>query len=91
MTPPRTRQASAWIYQGIWAVLTDLFHVPDQPPVLPTASGTQVVSLRPCAGCPLLRICRFLQPRSVVRASGAGRSATLRCMRRTTTPDGEDR
>ncbi|WP_434382211.1 PH domain-containing protein [Melittangium boletus] len=50
MTPPRTRQATAWIYEGLWAVLTDLFHVPDQPPVLPTASGAQVVSLRPCAG-----------------------------------------
>lgn len=47
MKAPLTRQASAWVYQGVWAVLTELFRVPRQPPSLP---GSQVVAMRPCDG-----------------------------------------
>jgi membrane protein YdbS with pleckstrin-like domain len=50
MNAPLARQASAWVYQGVWAVLTELFHVPRQPPVLPASSGGQVLSMRPCDG-----------------------------------------
>ncbi len=47
MKAPLTRQASAWVYQGVWAVLTELFRVPRQPPSLP---GSQVLAMRPCDG-----------------------------------------
>lgn len=47
MKAPLTRQASAWVYQGVWAVLTELFHVPSRPPTLP---GSQVLAMRPCDG-----------------------------------------
>ncbi|WNG18964.1 PH domain-containing protein [Cystobacter fuscus] len=47
MKAPLTRQASAWVYQGVWAVLTELFHVPRQPPSLP---GSQILTMRPCDG-----------------------------------------
>jgi uncharacterized membrane protein YdbT with pleckstrin-like domain len=47
MKAPLTRQASAWVYQGVWAVLTELFRVPRQPPSLP---GSQVLEMRPCDG-----------------------------------------
>ncbi|WNG28517.1 PH domain-containing protein [Cystobacter fuscus] len=52
MKAPLTRQASAWVYQGVWAVLTELFHVPRQPPSLP---GSQVLAMRPCDGWLLYR------------------------------------
>ena len=50
MTEPLTRRASAWVYEGVWSVLTELFHVPREPPGLPTASGTPLASMRPCDG-----------------------------------------
>ncbi|MET0403541.1 MAG: PH domain-containing protein [Cystobacter sp.] len=50
MSAPLTRQASAWVYRGVWALLSDLFHVPHQPPALPVSSGGQVLAMRPCDG-----------------------------------------
>ncbi len=46
----RVEQVSAWVYGGIWGVLTRWFRVPDRPPNLPTHPGEQVDSFRPAPG-----------------------------------------
>ncbi|MBL8746102.1 MAG: PH domain-containing protein [Phycisphaerae bacterium] len=50
MTIPTPRSASQWVYHGVWAVLTDLFLVPREPPNLPTISGESPRAVRPCEG-----------------------------------------
>ncbi len=40
------QQATAWIYEGVWKVLVDLFNVPREAPNTPPAAG-QVRSLKP--------------------------------------------
>lgn len=45
-----TRQASAWVYEGVWAVLSGLFRVPRQPPHLPLAPGEEAIELRLAEG-----------------------------------------
>jgi membrane protein YdbS with pleckstrin-like domain len=49
--------ATAWIYSGIWGVLTRWFRVPSEPPTLPAGSGEQVRSFRPANG--FLRYLKF--------------------------------
>lgn len=39
-----------WLYEGVWAVLTDLFRVPREPPSLPGDSGEPARAYRPCEG-----------------------------------------
>ncbi len=50
MSAAVTQRASEWVYSGVWAVLTDLFRVPREPPALPAGSHESVVSLRPSEG-----------------------------------------
>jgi len=45
-----TQRASEWVYTGVWAVLTDLFRVPREPPALPAGSHESVVTFRPSEG-----------------------------------------
>jgi len=40
-------EATAWVYRGVWRVLTDLFRVPQTPPTLPAAPGEHVDAFRP--------------------------------------------
>lgn len=42
--------AARWVYEGVWAVLSGLFRVQREPPALPAAPGTEMLSLRPCEG-----------------------------------------
>lgn len=49
------RSAARWVYEGVWAALADLFHVPRQPPSLPSAGDVPVIALRPCDGWLLYR------------------------------------
>jgi membrane protein YdbS with pleckstrin-like domain len=46
----RIEDTSAWLYRGIWGVLTKWFRVPDAPPTLPVAQGEHLESFRPSAG-----------------------------------------
>lgn len=41
-----TQQATAWIYEGLWKVLVDLFNVPREAPTAPPGAG-QVHALKP--------------------------------------------
>jgi membrane protein YdbS with pleckstrin-like domain len=43
-------RATAWLYRGIWGVLSRWFRVPQQPPTLPAARGETVQSFRPANG-----------------------------------------
>jgi membrane protein YdbS with pleckstrin-like domain len=43
-------RAAAWMYQGVWGVLTRWFRVPAHPPTLPVLSGETLQSLRPAEG-----------------------------------------
>jgi len=54
----RIEQASQWCYRGLWGVLTRWFHVPDQPPSLPSHDGETVEAFQPSEG--FLRYLRFL-------------------------------
>lgn len=45
-----SRHASEWLYRGVWAVLTDLFHVQRDPPHLPTPAHGSAQAFRPCDG-----------------------------------------
>lgn len=49
MSEGLTHRGSGWIYEGVWAVLTDLFRVPRDPPRLP-APPAAAKTLRPCDG-----------------------------------------
>ena len=46
----RLEETTAWIYRGIWGVLTQWFRVPADPPSLPAGPGEQVRSFRPSNG-----------------------------------------
>jgi membrane protein YdbS with pleckstrin-like domain len=41
-----TRAASRWVYEGVWAVLTDVLRVPRNPPSLPLEPGEQAFRLQ---------------------------------------------
>lgn len=43
----RSEQATAWVYRGIWKVLSDWFRVPGHPPTLPVADGEFLLSFHP--------------------------------------------
>lgn len=45
-----TRKPSEWVYSGVWAVLTEMFLVPREPPTLPSYTGAAPMTLRPCEG-----------------------------------------
>src|SRR5215510_11517795 len=53
----RGERTAAWIYRGIWAVLTRLFRVPAEPPTLPVPAGGSVQSFQPAEG--FLRYLKF--------------------------------
>jgi len=53
----RLEQTTAWVYRGIWGVLTTWFRVPSVPPTLPVTSGEQLQSFRPSYG--FLRYLKF--------------------------------
>lgn len=38
--PGAVERASAWVYEGIWGVVSGLFLVPREPPLMPTWGGT---------------------------------------------------
>ena len=40
-------KAAAWVYSGIWRVLSDWFRVPRTPPTLPAREGDFIVSFHP--------------------------------------------
>ena len=54
---PDTTRASAWVYRGIWAILTRWLRVPATPPDLPAAQGEVVEKFRPDEG--YLRYLKF--------------------------------
>jgi membrane protein YdbS with pleckstrin-like domain len=43
-------RAAAWMYRGIWGVLTRWFRVPEHPPTLPVLPGETLQSFRPSEG-----------------------------------------
>lgn len=43
---PPARRAAAWVYEGVWAVLTRWLRVPRNPPELPLARGEEPLMLR---------------------------------------------
>jgi membrane protein YdbS with pleckstrin-like domain len=43
----RGERAAAWVYGGVWGVLTQWFRVPHDPPTLPAQPGGFVESFRP--------------------------------------------
>lgn len=48
--PGAVERASAWVYEGIWGVVSRLFLVPREPPLMPTlgaASGGTALRLKP--------------------------------------------
>jgi membrane protein YdbS with pleckstrin-like domain len=53
----RLEQTTAWVYGGIWGVLTTWFRVPSAPPTLPVNSGEHLESFRPSDG--FLRYLKF--------------------------------
>lgn len=46
----KVERAAAWMYGGIWGVLTRWFHVPAHPPTLPVLAGEPLQSFRPAEG-----------------------------------------
>lgn len=46
----QVERASAWIYTGLWAVLTRLFLVPREPPHMPAGAHEIIGSFRPSPG-----------------------------------------
>jgi membrane protein YdbS with pleckstrin-like domain len=52
-----TTTTTAWVYQGIWGILTKWFRVPDEPPSLPVGQSETMRSLRPANG--FLRYLKF--------------------------------
>lgn len=53
----RVERASAWLYQGVWGVLTRWFRVPAEPPTLPVLAGEAIESFQPAEG--FLRYLKF--------------------------------
>ena len=53
----RTDEVTAWVYQGVWGIVTEWFKVPAGPPTLPAAPGARVESFRPAPG--YLRYLKF--------------------------------
>src|SRR5688500_5613223 len=51
------RLSTAWVYSGIWGVMTRWFRVPQGPPQLPSDPGEQLDSFRPSEG--FLRYLKF--------------------------------
>jgi membrane protein YdbS with pleckstrin-like domain len=49
--------ATAWVYEGVWRILADIFRVPREPPSLPVAQGESVDTFRPAPG--FLRYMKF--------------------------------
>ena len=43
-------RAAAWMYRGIWGVLTRWFRVPGHPPTLPTMPGEHLQAFKPSDG-----------------------------------------
>lgn len=46
----RVEHVTAWVYGGIWGILTRWFRVPDRPPALPARPGETAESFRPAVG-----------------------------------------
>ena len=46
----QVERASQWCYRGLWGILTRWFHVPEQPPTLPTATDHPVEAFKPSDG-----------------------------------------
>ena len=44
------QRTGAWLYQGLWGILTRWFRVPAQPPTLPVAAGETANAFQPSAG-----------------------------------------
>jgi membrane protein YdbS with pleckstrin-like domain len=53
----RVEKTSAWLYRGIWGVLTSWFRVPSAEPTLPVSPGEHLQSFRPSDG--FLRYLKF--------------------------------
>jgi len=53
----RVEKTSAWLYRGIWGVLTNWFRVPSAEPTLPVSPGEHLQSFRPSDG--FLRYLKF--------------------------------
>ena len=43
-------RTGAWLYQGLWGILTRWFRVPAEPPTLPVAAGETANSFQPSPG-----------------------------------------
>ena len=56
-TISNTQRLSRWCYQGVWATLTRLFRLPEQPPELVGADDRDTRSFRPAEG--FLRYLKF--------------------------------
>lgn len=58
--PSVAERASAWMYEGVWGMVTGLFLVPREPPLMPTSGGPNgdiVLRLKP--GAAYLRYRKF--------------------------------
>lgn len=51
------QRTGAWLYQGLWGILTRWFRVPAQPPTLPVAPGEMANAFQPSPG--FLRYLKF--------------------------------
>jgi hypothetical protein len=47
---PSAREATTWIYEGLWGVLTRWLRVPRTPPSLPVREGEKLTAFRPSPG-----------------------------------------
>ncbi len=48
--PGQVERASAWLYSGLWAALTQLFLVPREPPHMPAGAHEIIGAFRPSPG-----------------------------------------
>jgi membrane protein YdbS with pleckstrin-like domain len=55
----RVARTGAWLYQGLWGILTQWFRVPSEPPTLPVAPGETVTAFQPAPGWLRYLMCRF--------------------------------
>lgn len=51
------QRTGAWLYQGLWGILTQWFRVPAEPPTLPVGPGEMAHSFQPAEG--YLRYLKF--------------------------------